>query len=149
MTARTGALLEYQRVNAMMVTIPMNFWSVVMSVWKVSSVTNSSPTKPMRRKAVCSSTGNFSISLMQCPATKRSARIPMKTPVQTTHISSLKATAATTLSTPRLRSISSIDATVAQNPRPADFAITSPASSSSTWPALWRAAKWWAIRWRR
>ena len=40
----------------------------------------------------------------------------MNTPVQTTHISSLKATAATTLSTPRLRSISSIDATVAQNP---------------------------------
>lgn len=65
----------------------------------------------------------------------------MKTPVQTTHILSLSATAATTLSTPRLRSISSIDATVAQNPRPADLAIACPASSSSGSPALWRATK--------
>jgi len=43
------------------------------------------------------------------------ARIPMKTPMQTTHILSPGTTAATT---PRLRCISSINATVAQNPRP-------------------------------
>ena len=119
----TDSLREYHNESPMIITTPVNFppgpmWIFVWNTYSAAISTNRSiPTYPISRKAVCWRMGYFSTNFRLIDANNHNASKPRQTPRTTTRMSELMATAVTTLSTLKLKSINWMANTVGQNVR--------------------------------